>query len=81
MKARKELFGIPMVCEPSIPKGMAFLMPSDIKASIDTAGAAQVMARHGIIPQSIADEIYHVVMESVVTAAKEKRIGVIKNLA
>lgn len=76
----RELFGIPVILDSSVPKDTAFLMPSDVKAAIDMACAADVVARHGIISQALADDVYRAAIESIETAAKERRIGVIKNL-
>jgi hypothetical protein len=62
------------------PPDKAFLMPPDVTAGIDLMDAATTLLRHGFINWQDYTQICQEVTDRAASAAREGRVGVIKNL-
>lgn len=76
----KEIFGLPVRVSNAVPVNTVFLLPPEVTAAIELAEAAERIHAHGIFPQKLVDELWGAATNAGVQAAREGRVGCIKNL-
>lgn len=76
----KEILGIPVRVSSDVPRDTVFLLPSDVTDAIDLAEAAEKIHAHGIVPRRLVDDLWSAATNAGVQAAREGRVGCIKNL-
>lgn len=75
----KEIFGLPVRISSDVPPTV-FLLPPEVTAAIELAEAAERIHAHGIFPQKLVDELWGAATNAGVQAAREGRVGCIKDL-